>query len=244
MASASLASGIFENGLASASLVSDVLDCINLPRSAAILEDLLTPDRDLVLDAFDDVFTSFNGFGAVDGGSEDKQTDLSCRDDSETMVNMQAGYRICFEGCFSDFVELEVSHLGISGVFDSSDWLPIDHVISDLAEEDAVGTDILFGAMGGDRFGDEIRRDRAIDEDFFWFLFCHYRIKSTDTSHADANANEGLCHGILILDFIERKMTVYSRIKPNYLCNSKFIRSTYNPVYNKPFLRFHISGKT
>ncbi len=150
MASASLASGIFENGLASASLVSDVLDCINLPRSAAILEDLLTPDRDLVLDAFDDVFTSFNGFGAVDGGSEDKQTDLACQDSAETMINVEAGQRIGFEGSLSDFVELEVSHFGIRRVLDGGDWFAIDDIISDLAEEDAVGTDILFGAVGGD----------------------------------------------------------------------------------------------
>jgi len=72
LASASLASGIFDNGLASASLVSDVLDCINLPRSAAILEDLLAPNGHFMLDALDDVFAGLDGFSAVDGGSEDK----------------------------------------------------------------------------------------------------------------------------------------------------------------------------
>jgi len=151
-------SGICESGiwrlsvwsLASASLVSDVLGCINLPRSAAILEDLLTPDRDLVLYAFYNIFAGLDGFGAVDGGREDKQTDLACQDGAEAVVDVQAGERICFEGGFPDFVEFEVCHFGVSGVFDGSDWFAIDHVISDLAEEDAVGADILFGTMGGD----------------------------------------------------------------------------------------------
>ena len=81
-----------------------------------------------------------------------------------------------------------------------------------LAEEDAVGTDILFGAMGSNRFGDEVRRDRAVDEDFLWFLFCHYRIKSTDPSHADAYADEGLDHGIFKFNFIQREMMVQATI--------------------------------
>lgn len=115
------------------------------------------------------------------------------------MVNMQAGKWIYFEGCFSDFVELEVSHFGVRGVFDGSDWFAINKIISDLAEEDAVGADVLFSAVRGDRLSDEVRRDRAVDEYFFRFPFCHYKIKSTDTSHADTNTNEWLDHGIFKL---------------------------------------------
>ena len=109
-------------------------------------------------------------------------------------------------------MELEIGHIGIGGVFDGSDWLAIDDIISNLSEEDAVGTNVLFGAVGGDGFGDEVRRDRAVDEDFLWFLFCHYRIKSTDTSHADANADEGLDHGIFKFNFIQREMMVQATI--------------------------------
>ena len=132
-----------------------------------------------MLDSFDDIFAGLDRFSAVYGGSEHKQTDLSCQDSAETMVNMQAGKQVSFEGCLSDFMELQVGHFRIGGVFDGSDWFAIDDIISNLAEEDAVGADVHFGAMGGNRFGNEIRRNRAVDEDFFWFLFCHYKIKNT-----------------------------------------------------------------
>ena len=185
---------------------------IHFPGYATIFQNLLTPYRDFMFDSLHDVFAGLDGFGAVDGGSEDKQTDLACQDSAETMINVEAGQRIGFEGSLSDFVEFEVSHFRVSGVFDSDDRLAIDHVISDLTQEDAVGADILFGAVGGDGFGDEIRRDRAVDEDFLWFLFCHYRIKSTDTSHADAYADEGLDHGIFKFNFIQREMMVQATI--------------------------------
>lgn len=119
------------------------------------------------------------------------------------MVYVQAGKGKCFESSLSDFVELEVSHFGIGGVFDGGDWLTIDDIVSDLTQEDAVGADILFGTVGGDRFGNEIRGDRAVDENFLWFLFSHDGIKCTDTLHADANANEGLNHGIFKFNAIE-----------------------------------------
>ena len=185
---------------------------IHFPGYATIFQNLLTPYRDFMFDSLHDIFAGLDGFGAVDGGGEDKQTDLACQDSAETVVDMETGQRIGFEGSLPDFMELEVGHFGVSGVFDGSDWFAIDHVISNLAEEDAVGTDILFGAMGSNRFGDEVRRDRAVDEDFLWFLFCHYRIKSTDTSHADAYADEGLDHGIFKFNFIQREMMVQATI--------------------------------
>ncbi len=165
-----------------------------------------------MFDSLHAIFARLDGFGAVDARGEDKQTDLACQDSAETMVDMETGQRIGFEGGLSDFVELEIRHFRVSGVFDSDDRLAIDHVISDLTQEDAVGADVLFGAMGGDGFGDEVRRDRAVDEDFLWFLFCHYRIKSTDTSHADAYADEGLDHGIFKFNFIQREMMVQATI--------------------------------
>ena len=109
-------------------------------------------------------------------------------------------------------MELEIGHIGIGGVFDGSDWLAIDDIISNLSEEDAVGTNVLFGAVGGDGFGDEVRRDRAVDEDFFRLLFSHYSCKSKDRSYADANANEGLDHGIFKFNFIQREMMVQATI--------------------------------
>ena len=165
-----------------------------------------------MFDSLHDIFARLDGFGAVDARGEDKQTDLACQDSAETMVDMETGQRIGFEGGLSDFVELEIRHFRVSGVFDSDDRLAIDHVISDLTQEDAVGANILFGAVGGDGFGDEIRRDRAVDENFLWFLFCHYRIKSTDTSHAYANADEGLDHGIFKFNFIQWEMMVQASI--------------------------------
>lgn len=126
------------------------------------------------------------------------------------MIDVQAGKGVCFEGGFSDFVKFEVGHFGIGGVLDGDHFLAIDLVISHLAEKYAVGTNVLFSAVGGDRFGDEIRGDRAVDEDFFRFLFSHDESKSTDTLYADANAEEGMDHGILKLNAIERNVILFA----------------------------------
>lgn len=136
--------------LASASLASGVLKFIHFPCYATVFQYFLTPDRDFMLDAFYDIFAGLDGFGAMDGGGKNKQTDLACQDGAETVVDMETVQRIGFEGSLSDFVELEIGHFRVSGVFDGSDWFAVDHIISNLAEENAVGTYVLFGAVGGD----------------------------------------------------------------------------------------------
>jgi len=87
------------------------------------------------------------------------------------MVDMEASEWVGSEGSLADFVEFEVGHFGIGSVFDGGNWFAVDNVISDLAEEDAVGADVFLGAMGGNGFSYEIGRDRALDKDLFWFLF-------------------------------------------------------------------------
>ncbi len=196
-----------------------------------------------MLDAFYNIFAGLYGFGAVDGGREDKQTDLACQDGAEAVVDVQASERICFEGGFPDFVEFEVCHFGISGILDGNDWFAFDDIISDLAEEDAVGSDILFGTMGGDGFGDEVWGDRAVDEDFFRFLFCHYRIKSTDTSHADANADEGLDHGIFKFNAIEWHVMIEPSIHPQDLGGPVFVGSAKYTIHHKFLLRQPFNAK-
>lgn len=118
------------------------------------------------------------------------------------MVDVEAGQWVCGEGSFPDFVKLEVGHFGVGGVFDGGNSFSIDDVISDLAEEDAMGTDVFFGAVGGNGLGYELRGDRAIDENFLWFLFGHDEIKSTDTSHANTNPDKWLDHRILFFNAI------------------------------------------
>ncbi len=152
-------------------LASGVLYSIYFPGRTAVLKDLLPPGRDLVLDPLDDILAGFDGFGAVDGGGENKQTDLPCQDSAEAMVDMQAGQWISSKGCFPDLMELKVSHFRIGGVFDGGYRFTIDHIIPDLAQKDAVGSNVLFSAMRCNGLGDKLRGDRAIDEDFLWFLF-------------------------------------------------------------------------
>ena len=79
------------------------------------------------------------------------------------------------KGVFTDFMKFLIGHFPIGGVFNPGDGLAFDDVLSYLAQENAVGTDFRFRAVRCDGASYEVRRDGAIEEDGFGFLFRHRR---------------------------------------------------------------------
>lgn len=61
--------------------------------------------------------------------------------------------------------------------------------------------------------------------------------EQTDTSHADANANEGLDHGIFKFNFIQGEVMVKATIQPHYIADPILIGSTKYTIDHRLLLR-------